>query len=88
MPCDTSALLKFYVSEADSGSVRQKMDEADVHTVCSATWAGVHSPFARRLREAPQDGAAIERAKSALVDDWPRFVAVGVDQFFPLSRSR
>lgn len=26
--CDTSALLKLYVAEADSGLVRQKMDQA------------------------------------------------------------
>ena len=78
--CDTSALLKLYILEADSEVVKARVTESEAVAVCRIAWAEAHAALSRRAREVPGDAAVIEQAKAALAQDWPRFVVMEVDQ--------
>jgi predicted nucleic acid-binding protein len=78
--CDTSALLKLYIVEAGSESVKALASEADSVAVCRIAWAESHAALSRRAREVPQDAPVIEQAKVALAQDWPHFVVLEVTQ--------
>ncbi len=78
--CDTSALLKLYITEAGSEAVKTKMIEAEAISVCRIAWAEAYAALARRVREVPEDAAVIEQAKAALARDWPSFIVMEVTQ--------
>ncbi len=78
--CDTSALLKLYIVEPDSDLVQAKVAEAEAVAVCRIAWAEAHAALSRRAREVPEDAPAIEQAKQALANDWPRYVVLEVSQ--------
>lgn len=78
--CDTSALVKLYIAEAQSDRLKAEVAEADAVAVCRIAWAEAHAALARRVREVPNDRSIIEAAKTALASDWPRYVVVEVSQ--------
>lgn len=78
--CDTSALMKLYIIEADSKALRERLAEAEAVAVCRVAWAEAHAALSRRAREVPEDAAVIEQAKVALAQDWPHFVVMEVNQ--------
>lgn len=78
--CDTSALVKLYIVEAESAALKARMMEAEAVAVCRIAWAEAHAALSRRARDVPEDAAAIERAKNALTTDWPHFVVLEVTQ--------
>jgi len=78
--CDTSALVKLYISEAHSEQLAGQLEQAESVAVCRIAWAEAHSAFARRAREVPVDSETIEHAKAALAADWPDFVIMEVNQ--------
>lgn len=78
--CDTSALVKLYIVEADSDRVKKRLAEAEAVAVCRIAWAEAHAAFSRRAREVPDDTAVIDQAKDALAADWQRFVIMEIDQ--------
>lgn len=78
--CDTSALVKLYVVEAESEALRALMAEAEAVAVCRVAWAETHAALSRRARDVPEDAPAIECAKRALAADWPHFVVLEVTQ--------
>lgn len=78
--CDTSALVKLYIVEADSELLKMRLAEAEAVAVCRIAWAEAHAAFSRRAREVPDDTAVIDQAKDALAADWPRFVIMEIDQ--------
>jgi predicted nucleic acid-binding protein len=78
--CDTSALIKLYITEAGSDAVKAKMIEAEAIAVCRIAWAEALAAFARRVRDEPEDAAVIEQAKTALAQDWPNFIVMEVTQ--------
>ena len=78
--CDTSALLKLYVAETDSGLVRSAVDDAKAVMACRIAWAEAFAALARRAREVPKDQDAIESAKAALSSDWPHYIVLEVTQ--------
>ncbi len=78
--CDTSALLKLYLTEAGSAEVAHCLAESEGLAVCRIAWAEAHAAFARRVREVPQDALAIDAAKQALALDWPSFIIFEIDQ--------
>ena len=77
---DTSALVKLYIDETESQAVHDAVAGAEVVAVCRIAWAEAHAALARRVREVPEDEAAIETARQALARDWPRFLIVEVTQ--------
>lgn len=78
--CDTSALMKLYIIEADSKALRERLAEVEAVAVCRVAWAEAHAALSRRAREVPEDAAVIEQAKVALAQDWPHFVVMEVNQ--------
>lgn len=78
--CDTSALLKLYVVEADSEAVRGRVAEAEAVAVCRIAWVEAFAALSRRAHEMPVDAAVIEQAKAALAQDWPHFVVLDINQ--------
>lgn len=78
--CDTSALLKLYIAEAESAAVKARMLEAEAVAVCRIAWAEAHAALSRRAREVPEDAAIIDQAKAALAADWPHYVVLEIDQ--------
>jgi len=77
---DTSALVKLYVVEAESASLKAHLRNAEAAAVCRIAWAEAHAAFSRRSREVPEDSAALDQAKALLASDWPRFLVVEVTQ--------
>jgi predicted nucleic acid-binding protein len=78
--CDTSALLKLYVVEAESDALKVRVKEAEVVAVCRIAWAEAHAALSRRAREVQEDAPAIDQAKEALAVDWPHFVVMEITQ--------
>jgi len=78
--CDTSALLKLYIVESGSEALKARVVDAEAVAVCRVAWAEAHAALSRRAREVPGDAPVIEQAKAALVQDWPHFVVMEVDQ--------
>lgn len=78
--CDTSALLKLYITEAGSDELKALVQEAEAVAVCRIAWAEAFAELSRRAREVPEDALVIEQAKAALAVDWPRFVVLEIDQ--------
>ena len=78
--CDTSALLKLYITEAGSNELKALMQEAEAVAVCRIAWAEAFSALSWRAREVPEDALVIEQAKAALAVDWPHFVVLEIDQ--------
>ncbi len=78
--CDTSALLKLYIEETHSDSLKSQVAEAHAVAACRIAWAEAYAALARRAREVPTDRPVIEVAKTALAADWPHYVVLEVSQ--------
>ena len=78
--CDTSALLKLYIVEAESDALKVLVQEAEAVAVCRIAWAEAYAALSRRAREVPEDNSLIEQAKAALAYDWPHFVVLEINQ--------
>jgi uncharacterized protein len=78
--CDTSALLKLYVNEPDSGLVFDRLGVSEGVAVSRIAWAEAHSALARRSRDEPRDIVVIESAKEALRADWQGYLVIEITQ--------
>lgn len=78
--CDTSALVKLYLVEAESDTLKALAAEAEAVAVSRIAWAEAHAALSRRAREVPADEPLITQAKLALAADWPRYLVVEVTQ--------
>ena len=78
--CDTSALVKLYLVEAESDALKALAAEAEAVAVCRIAWAEAHAALSRRAREVPADAPSIGLAKQALAADWPHYLIVEVTQ--------
>lgn len=78
--CDTSALVKLYIAEPQSDTVKALVKEAEAVAVCRIAWAEYHAALARRAREVPGDSAALESAKQKLGSEWGRYLVLEVSQ--------
>jgi predicted nucleic acid-binding protein len=78
--CDTSALLKLLIDEAQSDQMRQISTNADAIGVCRISWAETMAALARRQREDPNSSADLEEVRQHLVHSWSTFSIVEVNQ--------
>lgn len=78
--CDTSALVKLYVREADSDLVGQRAQECELIAVSRVAWVEAMAAMARRSREQPQDAEALALARSRFVSDWPDYLKIELSQ--------
>lgn len=75
---DTSGLVKLYVAEAESESVRRLVEDADIVATAAIAYAEARAALARRRREGALRPRVFTAAKRALDDDWPRYLAIDV----------
>lgn len=78
--CDTSALLKLYIEEAHSNTLKTQVANTEAVAVCRIAWAEAHAAFSHHAREVPEDRAVIETAKTALAADWSHYVVMEISQ--------
>ncbi|MHB9118740.1 MAG: type II toxin-antitoxin system VapC family toxin [Burkholderiales bacterium] len=78
--CDTSALVKLYLVEAESDALKALAAGSEAIAVCRIAWAEAYAALSRRAREVPADAAAIVQAKQALAADGPRYLVVEISQ--------
>ncbi|MDZ7662778.1 type II toxin-antitoxin system VapC family toxin [Thiohalophilus sp.] len=78
--CDTSALVKLYVVEPHSETLKALLDQARAVAVSRIAWAEYHAALARRAREVPGDAAALDRARHRLADEWGHYLVMEVTQ--------
>lgn len=72
---DTSALIKLYVAELGSESLRAKLEKSTI-VVSQLSYAEVYATFARRLREGLLKSDEVEVVTSAFEQDWGAMVQV------------
>jgi uncharacterized protein len=73
---DTSALLKRYVAEPDSGTAAHLLDQDDDWVTGAHTEVEVRRNLARLLGDEP---AALRRAREAFLRDWETIHVVALD---------
>ncbi len=78
--CDTSALVKLYVSEDGSAVMQSAATAATTMAVCRVAWAEAMAALARRAREVPADGQLIDQVRSRMRAEWPSVLVVEITQ--------
>lgn len=78
--CDTSALVKLYVAEEGSDTVREAARQASRVAVCRIAWAEMMAALSRRAREVPADADAVETVRQRLRADWPAYLVLEITQ--------
>jgi predicted nucleic acid-binding protein len=77
--CDTSSLVKLYVSEPGSDDVRALVAEAAVVASSSIAYPEVRATLGRLRRERLLPPAAFTQVKREFEADWPSIAVVGLD---------
>lgn len=75
---DSSALVKLYVSELGSETVRLLTDTAQAIASSSVAYPEVRAAFARRTREGGISPKTLATMKQSLLDDWKHLFVVPV----------
>lgn len=75
---DTSSLVKLYVAEPGSESVRALVDTATVVTTSMVAYPETRAALARRRRERSLAPATFASAKSAFESEWPSYLSIEV----------
>ncbi|MEB3167385.1 MAG: type II toxin-antitoxin system VapC family toxin [Synechococcaceae cyanobacterium] len=78
--CDTSALMKLLVDEAQSNQMRQISTMVDAIGVCRISWAETMAALARLQREDPINNEDLDLARQQLTQSWRTFTIVEVSQ--------
>jgi predicted nucleic acid-binding protein len=78
--CDTSALVKLYITEDSSDIMQAFAGSASTIAVCRIAWAEAMAALARRLRENPADAEGIEIVRNRLRNDWRSYAIIEVTQ--------
>jgi predicted nucleic acid-binding protein len=78
--CDTSALVKLYLHEAESDAMLAEAAAAATIAVCRIAWAEAMAALARRGREVPADGPALDAARQRMQAHWRSYLIVEVTQ--------
>lgn len=77
---DTSALLKRYFFETNSGEVSKIFKENPIIFVASLTYAEVYATFSRIKREGLIIESALKSLISSFESDWAKFAIVNFDK--------
>ena len=78
--CDTSALMKLYVQEEHSETMRQVCARSDTVFVSDMTWVEMRSALALRVRTNQTSRADAELALAKLRLEWPSYQALALDE--------
>jgi predicted nucleic acid-binding protein len=77
---DTSALIKLYVSEAQSDAVERLREQASIVATVMVSYAEAAATFARRIREQPTMANDLSAARREFFADWPLYLRFPVSQ--------
>lgn len=77
---DTSALMKLYVSEAQTDAVEGLREQADIVATVMISYAEAAATFARRIREQPAVTSELSAARQDFYADWPSYLRLSVSQ--------
>jgi predicted nucleic acid-binding protein len=75
---DTSSLVKVYVEEAHSETVRDGVEAAESVATSRVAYPEVMSAFTRRREEGDLTGGDFERLRESFDRDWPNLVLLPV----------
>jgi predicted nucleic acid-binding protein len=75
---DTSSLVKLYVEESGSDTVRQLVERAAVVSTSTIAYTETRAALARRRRERALRPPAFASAKKTFEADWPRYLTISV----------
>ena len=78
--CDTSALMKLFVTELHSEAVRDLAAESTRLVVSQLTWAEMCAGLALRQRTNQVDAQVAATALEQLHTQWPRYSRLAVDE--------
>jgi len=73
---DTSSLVKLYVAEPGSDTVRAHVGRATIVATSMLAYPEARAALARRRREGFLGPSAFTAAKRKFDDDWPRYLAI------------
>jgi len=77
---DTSALVKLYASEPESGAVQLLVDNAEIDAISLIAYAEARAAFARKLRERALDRKDYRRIIQEFDHDWDNYFVVDVTE--------
>jgi predicted nucleic acid-binding protein len=75
---DTSSLVKLYVTEAGSDTVRQLVGDAMVVATSVVAYAETRAALARLRREGGLSAAKLSSVKREFEGDWPAYLTIEV----------
>jgi len=73
---DTSSLVKLYVTEAGSETVRQLVDDANVVATSVVAYAEARAALARLRRDGALTASKFASAKRELDEQWPAYLTL------------
>jgi predicted nucleic acid-binding protein len=77
---DTSSLVKLYIDEDHSDLVHAWADQAEALCTSRVAYPETMAAVARRWREGDLEDEAFEAIRQAVVDEWPDFSTVELDE--------
>lgn len=77
---DTSSLVKMYLDEEHSKSVRRWTSEAEVVATSRVAYPEAMAAFARRHREDDIDKKGFHQIRTTLKKEWSEYAVVAIDE--------
>jgi uncharacterized protein len=77
---DTSSLVKLYVQEAHSSSVRKWVDEAEIVATCRIAYPETMSAISRRFRQGHLSEKVYDSLIASFSGEWGRFAAIDFNE--------
>ena len=77
---DTSSLVKLYLEEEHSDSVRRWTNAASVIATSCVAYPEAMAAFARRYREEDIDKKGFQKICTTLKSEWPDYAVVEIDE--------
>ncbi|HLC25595.1 MAG TPA: type II toxin-antitoxin system VapC family toxin [bacterium] len=77
---DTSFLVKLYVQEPGSNTVRGAVQSASAVATCRIAYAEARSAFARKRREGGFTSAEYEQVRDDFERDWDKYLIIEVSE--------
>lgn len=77
---DTSALVKLYVPEPESGAVQQLVESVEIAAISLVAYAEARAAFARKRRERALNLKDYRRIVQEFNDDWDNYFIVDITE--------
>lgn len=77
---DTSSLVKLYLEEDHSDSVRRWVEEAEIVATSRVAYPEAMAAFVRRFREGNLSKKGFGSIHGSFSKEWPQIAAIGMDE--------